>query len=341
MANRLMSALAAGTLMAGCGSIVDLREENIPDAGVMLDAGIDAPDGDAGIQNVEKLTRGQLAIELKEKVLFYPDFEAPCTAPATDIAQDSKLCRAVTFLQARGVLTNYKDANGNDTKKFGPEDSLTNGKLWRTVAGGLQWPAFLSAQAPFPDLQNSDEATPDANALLEHGITVGQSDDLAHPFNPATSDSWNTMKGQLIDVVTTPLTRASGAELTGHSLLHLTPPAGQPLGCKSTFSDVSDDTTNCFYAQALSELGVMNGYADGTFKSQDQIIFGEIAHSYAKAKEWDTACTGCSGSPCDAWFSGGMDALCEHGIISNIVDPIKVPVWIDAAQIAWEIDSKQ
>ena len=79
-----------------------------------------------------------------------PGGDSPWTTESaySDVADETSLCASVSAADKYDIMTGYKDANGNLTGEFGPNDTLTYGQLAKAdvPAAGvtLIWPTGCS-----------------------------------------------------------------------------------------------------------------------------------------------------------------------------------------------------
>ncbi len=74
---------------------------------------------------VGQVTRGETARVLVEIVAGGGDSPWTCKSEYSDVADGTSLCSSVSAAGKYGIMTGYKDANGNLTGEFGPNDPLT------------------------------------------------------------------------------------------------------------------------------------------------------------------------------------------------------------------------
>lgn len=75
------------------------------------------------------VTRGELARVLVEIVADGGDSPWTCKSEYSDVADETSLCASVSAADKYGIMTGYKDGQGNPTGEFGPNDTLTYGQL--------------------------------------------------------------------------------------------------------------------------------------------------------------------------------------------------------------------
>ena len=159
----------------------------------------------------------------------------------------------VEFLYTSGVTTGYAD----DT--FRPDQNITRAQfsvmLYRCL--GLDESRYAGVELPFADLDKiADYAVPAIKALYSEGVINGsKGKDGQIYFNPNA-----------------PLTRAQASAMIGRT---------QEKGYATvelTFTDAGKIPAYAtFYIQTMAAQGILGGYADGSFKPNNNITRGQMA----------------------------------------------------------------
>lgn len=157
------------------------------------------------------------------------------------------------FLYSAGITTGYADGT------FRPNDNITRAQfsvmLYRYL--DLDESKYAGVTLPFADLKSiPDYALPAIRALYTEGIINGSTGkDGRLYFHPGAS-----------------LTRAQAATMIGR-----TQEKGYAAGAL-TFSDsASIPSYAAYYIQTMAAQGIIGGYADGTFRSGNNITRGQMA----------------------------------------------------------------
>ena len=159
----------------------------------------------------------------------------------------------VEFLYTSGVTTGYADGT------FRPDQNITRAQfsvmLYRCL--GLDESRYAGVELPFADLDKiADYAVPAIKALYSEGVINGSKgkDGLIY-FNPNA-----------------PLTRAQASAMIGRT---------QEKGYATvelTFTDAGKIPAYAtFYIQTMAAQGILGGYADGSFKPNNNITRGQMA----------------------------------------------------------------
>lgn len=334
-------ALAAMTVVAGCGGQVNsYSESDCPDCECP-----EASTGDAEVPDVdaatdEYMTRGELAIAMKEDVMGYTEIK-PCNAPTfpdIDPVSSPELCDAVSLLQKRKGISGYPDGT------FGANDNFNRAELVRLTGASMGLNGYPDiCTAGIADLTGDDWFYTDTNALCMHGIPVTKEDGLMHPGESVTRSEWNTIANHLNAYLNPPADRITVAETVYGILLGQGSPAATE--CASQFSDIADNTMECGIINFLNEQGLV-GTFNTEFRPHDLINRAEIAKLFFTAAGLEeTGCTGCSGSPSESWYCPYADALCEKGFMEpGFMEGEKASMESSKRQVyklAWDIQLDQ
>ena len=159
----------------------------------------------------------------------------------------------VEFLYTSGVTTGYADGT------FRPDQNITRAQfsvmLYRCL--GLDESRYAGVELPFADLDKiADYAVPAIKALYSEGVINGsKGKDGQIYFNPNA-----------------PLTRAQAATMIGRT---------QEKGYATVelaFTDAGKIPAYAtFYIQTMAAQGILGGYADGSFKPNNNITRGQMA----------------------------------------------------------------
>lgn len=319
---------------AGQVSIFDFPHADVdtkPDAAPLPDAGSDAsPDADAGLPPIQYITREQLARTLKEEVMYYPDFQEPCTPSFPDIQADSTLCRTTNFLLKKGIMQGYPDG------KFKPNNNVNHSELWKHFAVGLQ---FTPYNAPclksYNDLNSDAWYYHYAGAICDKGISLSNSPESL-PGELTTIQELTKTKTQAIAYLSQPMDRQTVAETLTYTFFKQAPVVGDVSSCISKYNDIPNGSLTCFQTNYLIDQGLLNTI-NPSFNPKNQVNNGEIAKFYVLAAGFPVEITGCSQKDPGKWYTPYMDALCEAGWIDSKLDPEDVySRWVES-QFAWDI----
>ena len=159
----------------------------------------------------------------------------------------------VEFLYTSSVTTGYADGT------FRPDQNITRAQfsvmLYRCL--GLDESRYAGVELPFADLDKiADYAVPAIKALYSEGVINGsKGKDGQIYFNPNA-----------------PLTRAQASAMIGRT---------QEKGYATvelTFTDAGKIPAYAtFYIQTMAAQGILGGYADGSFKPNNNITRGQMA----------------------------------------------------------------
>jgi hypothetical protein len=149
----------------------------------------------------------------------------------------------------------------------------------------------------FSDVASSDYFYEGVRYLVCRGAVSGYSDNTFRPYANAT-------RGQLTKIITL----AEGWETDLSNAPH--------------FSDVQPGSTFYTYAETAVNRGAISGYADGTFRPNNDVTRGQIAKIVTQARGWSLAGGEQHFSdvvPGSTFFQF-VEAAYSHGIISGYSD---------------------
>jgi hypothetical protein len=134
--------------------------------------------------------------------------------------------------------------------------------------------------------------------LACNGVISGYADGTFRPYN-------NTTRGQLTKIVVL-------AE-------------GWPLDCplQPTFTDVPPTHTFYCYVETAVNHDIISGYADGTFRPENDVTRGQLCKIVVLARTWVIDTTGgphFSDVPTTHTFYDYIETAYNHGIISGYSD---------------------
>ena len=179
----------------------------------------------------------------------------PCTVGNfRDVVPTDYFYTAVRDLAQRGIMSGYSDCT------FRPYNVLTRGQASKIVVLGAELPINTSGGPHFSDVLPGSTFYNYVETAVNAGIVSGYADGTFRPNNVVT-------RGQFSKMV-----------ILAFEFPVYAPP--QP-----TFSDVPP--TNAFfqYVEGAYRLGLISGYADGTFRPFNNITRGQAAKIVYSARE--------------------------------------------------------
>ena len=183
--------------------------------------------------------------------------------PFVDVGTEKWYFGAVDFLKKSGWAEGYKDKEGQETGEYRPENYVTKSEITKLIlmAKGLNVHAIDQGHyAPKNPLARYNHwATNLIGYAEEQGYTIWA--DYPNPDKKAT-------RGEVIRLA------FEGFQIKPPQVLN-----------KSSFSDVSPNSNNFPYIEYAKQLGIIRGYADGTFKEDEAIIRAEAAKIVKNAYE--------------------------------------------------------
>lgn len=150
----------------------------------------------------------------------------------TDIGDDFWAKQYVSFLAAERIIGGYEDGT------FKPGANVTRGQAVAMIGRSLGWGEQASSTS-FSDVDENHFASGYIAQAVELGVISGFPDGRFRPNAPIT-------RAQMAAII------GNAFELRGHA--------------PSVFTDVSPHTTGYREILYLADLGIVTGYADGTYK---------------------------------------------------------------------------
>jgi hypothetical protein len=171
----------------------------------------------------------------------------------------------------------------------------------------------VSCNIGFSDVPANFWANDYISELACKGVVSGYSDNTFRPQNPTT-------RGQLVKMVVL----SQGWQLLRPS--------------KPTFSDISRGHTFFRYIETAAARGIISGYSDKTFRSDDYVTRAQVAKMLVLAKRWP-APQGAGSELCDVprthWASTYVQTAIERGVFTGYSDGCFYPdAYATRAQLA-------
>ena len=165
--------------------------------------------------------------------------------PFSDIGHAHPFCAEIHSAHAQGWITGYADG------EFKPTNVVTRQAaaaiLWRVAnTDNLQQAPKPCEVAPFPDVPVDHPFCGHIRDAVAAGVFTGYADGTFHPSAPMTRRAMAMV-----------LVRFPYGNIP---TLHCAP---------SPYTDVPADDDLCAKVNTLALLGIMHGYADGTFRPDD------------------------------------------------------------------------
>ena len=183
--------------------------------------------------------------------------------PFVDVGDEKWYFGAVDFLKKSGWAQGYKQQDGSETGEYRPDNYVTKSEITKLMlmAKGVSIDAIDQGQyAPKNPLARYNHwAVNIIGYAEEQGYTIWE--DYPNPDKKAT-------RGEVIRLA--------------FEAFQIDPPK---VFSQSSFSDVTSTTKNFPYIEYAKQLGIINGYPDGTFKANEPIIRAEAAKIVKNAYE--------------------------------------------------------
>ena len=179
-----------------------------------------------------------------------PGTEEPATGFEDVTAEFDWAAESINKLADLGVI------NGKGDNKFAPNDDITRAEFTKMIVTLLGLEATATETA-FADCTADDWFTPYIIAATEAGVVTGVADDAFAPNDTITREQACAILGRAL-------------ALTGEA--------------EATFTDAAEISEYAAeFVAALAELGIINGYEDGSFAPANNITRAEAAKILAGA----------------------------------------------------------
>jgi hypothetical protein len=177
-----------------------------------------------------------------------------CVINFVDVQQTDYFYEPVRFLFCRGVISGYTTNPPCDagTPCFKPYNDTTRGQLTKIVVLAENWAIDTTGGPHFTDVPVNHTFYQYVETAFNHQIINGYADSTFRPSN-------NVTRGQLTKIV------VLAEEWT------------QICPAQNTFSDVPFDNPFYCFVETAVEHGIINGYADGTFRPNNNATRGQIS----------------------------------------------------------------
>jgi len=173
-----------------------------------------------------------------------PGTEEPATGFEDVTAEFDWAAESINKLADLGVI------NGKGDNKFAPNDDITRAEFTKMIVTLLGLEA-TGTETAFADCTADDWFTPYVIAATEAGIVTGVADDAFAPNDTITREQACAIVGRAF-------------ALTGEA--------------EATFTDAAEISDYAVeFVVALAELGIINGYEDGSFAPANNITRAEAA----------------------------------------------------------------
>ncbi|MDQ5822964.1 MAG: S-layer homology domain-containing protein [Chloroflexota bacterium] len=173
-----------------------------------------------------------------------------CNIQFSDVPPGSTFYQYVQCLACKSILGGYADGT------FRSNNDVTRGQLSKIVANAAGFTEPVSGQT-FADVPTDSPFYTFIERMARRGIIGGYADGAFRPNSPAT-------RGQISKIVS----NAAGYD---------EPVSGQ------TFSDVAPDSPFYTFIERMVGRDVIGGYADGTFRPNNNATRGQVAKIVSNA----------------------------------------------------------
>lgn len=175
----------------------------------------------------------------------------------TDVPVGSTFYPYIECLACKGILTGYQDGT------FRPASDITRGQGAKILANSVGYDEVIpTTQQTFQDVPVGSTFWVYVERAVLHGAFSGYA--CGGPSEPCPGTYFrpdnSITRGQLAKV---------DAILAGY--------ADSIPSTQQTFSDVAPDSTFWVYIERVALHGIVNGYADGTFRPGNNITRGHAA----------------------------------------------------------------
>ena len=196
----------------------------------------------------------QLAMGIGSGTLFLALLSQQKSQAATfyDVPDSYTFANEINELARRGVISGFEDGS------FKPNIFVNRGQLAKFINRGFDVQAPIGPQQGFSDVPLSHTFYEDIMDLKGAGVINGYGDGTFKPDNFVT-------RGELSKFI-----------FNAAKLLNPDKFQGNNTG-GSDFSDVGSNNTFYTFIKSLKNLGIINGYGDGSYKPDQYVTRGELS----------------------------------------------------------------
>jgi hypothetical protein len=170
----------------------------------------------------------------------------PCSMRFFDLPDTSWAYTYVANLFCRNVVSGFPDGT------FRPNADITRGQFTKMLVLSFELTWQVPGQATFSDVPLGSTYSPFVETAAKQGIVAGYPDGTFRPNEPVT-------RGQAVKMIG-----------VAHGWAQAYPPS-------ATFSDIPAQHWAFGYVEAAYRQGIINGYADGTFRPQSGMTRAQVA----------------------------------------------------------------
>lgn len=170
----------------------------------------------------------------------------PCTVSFSDVEPGSTFYEYIQGLACMSAITGYPDGT------FRPYNNTTRGQVAKIVVLAEGWQLVTPQQPTFTDVPLDHTFFAFVETLHDRGVVSGYDDGTYRPHNDVT-------RGQIAKIVV---------------LSEAWPLYSPPV---PTFTDVPLEHTFYTYVETARQHGIVQGYADGTYRPANSATRGQLS----------------------------------------------------------------
>ncbi|HEX8219094.1 MAG TPA: S-layer homology domain-containing protein, partial [Chloroflexia bacterium] len=279
---------------------IDLRIPTEVEGGPTPNDALDPDGGPNRLQNFPVLSANSTQSQIKGSMNSLPNTMFTIEFFANDTCDSTGYGEGKTFLGTTSATT---AGNGNASFTFEPDAPVPGGTYITSTAtdpsgNTSEFSACLLIQGP-PTATPTNTAIPSATST---NTVVPSATSTVTGGNPSAT------------VTRTATSTSSNPSPTATSQV--------PGDCQVSFTDVPEGSTFYQYVQCLACKGILGGYSDGTFRTNNDVTRGQLSKIVSNAAGFNEAVSGQTFSDVapDSPFYAYVERMVSRGIISGYGD---------------------
>jgi hypothetical protein len=311
--------------------------------GVSANDALDPDDGSNKVQNYPVLSASSTQSQVKGSLNSLPNTTFTIEFFTNDTCDNTGYGEGKTFLGTTVVTTG---GNGNASFTFEPDQPVPGGSYVTATAtdpsgNTSEFSACLLVQGPATASPTSTSTSTSTATSTSTSVSTATNTSTSIPSATNTvtlvpsatrtataiATATNTTTGSNptatnTSVISNPSATATRTATSTSSNPSPTATSQVPGSCQVSFTDVPEGSTFYSFVQCLACKGILGGYSDGTFRTNNDVTRGQLSKIVSNAAGFNEAVTGQTFSDVapDSPFYAYVERMVSRGIISGYGD---------------------